>query len=393
MVWSLCMFMFMFMFVASMAISANQIRSEAELELLKEKILTLKAQMQGNRQKQDTLVSDLEEMERQLAEQAMAQRSHQNQLESLYTTKAGLKNKLNNLDIASVEARKNINQLVRMSYLMSQQDSLKMVLNQNVPSDISRTLSTYRYIVDSRRQQIEQMRTTRADLIATKTEIEIQQNEIDGVIADLNKNRLALEQAEKARQQQLALVQQKLSADESKVSLYQEREAELKLLLANLQRNKQQSQASESQDEYQSSSTIVQLVAGAFRNNQGRLPMPTAAKIKNRYGQIKADSGLVWEGLMFNVREGQPVSAIYDGQVIYSDWFRGYGQLLVLDHGDGYMSLYGHNQQLHVELGSTVGTNQVIALAGSTGGLVSPGLYFEIRHNGTPDDPLKWCHL
>ena len=96
---------------------------------------------------------------------------------------------------------------------------------------------------------------------------------------------------------------------------------------------------------------------------------------------------------MFGVQDGQNVKAIHSGQVVFSDWLRGYGQLIVLDHGEGYMSLYGHNRLFEVELGDLVDSGQVIALAGSSGGLENPALYFEIRENGAPVDPLKWCKM
>ena len=110
-------------------------------------------------------------------------------------------------------------------------------------------------------------------------------------------------------------------------------------------------------------------------------------------GLRRRGCGLKWEGLMFEAAEGEEVVAIYPGQVVFSDWFRGYGQLLVLDHGDGYMSLYGHNRLLRADIGASVKAGEGIGEAGSTGGLSRPGLYFEIRHNGKPRDPLEWCRI
>jgi len=222
---------------------------------------------------------------------------------------------------------------------------------------------------------------------------------------DISKS--ALGKTEQARREQLGLVQQALVDDQAQVEIFQKREVELQQLLRSLQREKIQKYKNQlksvasgsdkvrdqSAAEISEKNTRSQLVAGGFSRQKGRLEKPAAATIQNRFGQVKPESGLTWEGLMFDVKEGQSVSAIYSGQVVFSDWFRGYGQLLVLDHGDGYMSLYGHNQLIHVELGSAVEVGQLVAFAGSTGGLVEPGLYFEIRHNGSPDDPSKWLRL
>ena len=93
---------------------------------------------------------------------------------------------------------------------------------------------------------------------------------------------------------------------------------------------------------------------------------------------------------MIDARDGEPVRSIYDGQIVYADWFKGFGQLIIVDHGKGYMSLYSHNRQLTRSLGEQIDVNDVIAYAGSTGGLSQPGLYFEVRYNGEPRDPLLW---
>ena len=117
---------------------------------------------------------------------------------------------------------------------------------------------------------------------------------------------------------------------------------------------------------------------------------PVDAGIKTRFGDKKPESGLGWEGVLFDSQDSQPVRSIYAGQVVFSDWFRGYGQLMVLDHGDGFMSLYGYNKSLQVFVGDSVEPGQVIALTNRASASPEPGLYFEIRHNGVPDDPLLW---
>jgi septal ring factor EnvC (AmiA/AmiB activator) len=110
-----------------------------------------------------------------------------------------------------------------------------------------------------------------------------------------------------------------------------------------------------------------------------------------RYGTQKNIGNLKWRGLFIAGREGQQVISVFHGRVVYADWLRGFGLLLILEHGDGYMTLYGHNQSLHKAVGDWVKAGEVIASLGNTGDAAQPGLYFEIRHNGEPRDPLIWC--
>jgi septal ring factor EnvC (AmiA/AmiB activator) len=128
-----------------------------------------------------------------------------------------------------------------------------------------------------------------------------------------------------------------------------------------------------------------------FARYKGRLSWPARGKITARYGSSRQVGALTWRGVMIGAEEGGDVKAIYRGRVAFADWLRGFGLLIIIDHGDGYMSLYGHNQNLARGVGDWVERGDVIATVGNSGGEDSAGLYFEIRHNGVPDNPLQWC--
>ena len=129
-----------------------------------------------------------------------------------------------------------------------------------------------------------------------------------------------------------------------------------------------------------------------FISLRGKLPWPTQGKMTARFGSSRHTGDLKWKGVMIQTDAGDAIHAIAYGRVIFADWLRGFGMLIIVDHGKGYMSLYGHNQQLHKKLGDWVQANEIIATAGSTGGQKTSSLYFEIRHNGVPQNPTKWCH-
>jgi septal ring factor EnvC (AmiA/AmiB activator) len=392
-----------------MAISGhtNQLRSEEELKSLKFRIDKLQAQLRTSRSEEQFLIKDLESLERESVRLVEQQHNQITNLASFKARKNELHQKSLDLALQDDAAQMKLQEVVRSSYILGQQDSIKLLLNQKDPINFARTLSMYRYFISARGRQIDIIRGYQVEVRKTAREIELKEVEIEQALSNIDANQSALQDAEDARRKQLVLIQQELLDGEARVEIFRKREAELEQLLRNLQRQKLMEYRKQlkpvtpaaetarvrSSNQTRRITSRNQLTAGGFGSQRGRLEKPAVAKTRNRYGQIKPESGLVWEGLMFDVREGQSVSAVYPGQVVFSDWFRGYGQLLVLDHGDGYMSLYGHNQLIHVELGSAVAAGQLVAYAGSTGGLAKPGLYFEIRHNGAPDDPSKWFRL
>ncbi|MBC7781683.1 MAG: peptidoglycan DD-metalloendopeptidase family protein, partial [Proteobacteria bacterium] len=130
---------------------------------------------------------------------------------------------------------------------------------------------------------------------------------------------------------------------------------------------------------------------GAFASMKGRLALPVAGQIANRFGQARADGGLEWRGITILARSGQEVRAVAPGRVVFADWLRGFGNLLIVDHGDGYMSLYGSNEALLRRVGDGVRSGDPVATVGATGGSAQSGLYFELRHQGRPFDPLGWA--
>jgi murein hydrolase activator len=127
----------------------------------------------------------------------------------------------------------------------------------------------------------------------------------------------------------------------------------------------------------------------AFAHLRGKLAWPVSGRVVARFGETRA-GGVKWDGVLVATERGAPVRAIYQGRVIYADWLPGLGLLTIVDHGDGYMSLYGHNERLYKAVGDRVAAGDPIASAGDSGGSAKPELYFEIRKGGKPVDPRPW---
>ena len=128
-----------------------------------------------------------------------------------------------------------------------------------------------------------------------------------------------------------------------------------------------------------------------FRKLKGKLPWPSVGNIRHKFGTPRGSGGLSWKGVLVTARPGTPVYAISHGRVAFADWLRGFGLLMIIEHGDGYMSLYGHSESLFKDVGDWVETGALIGKVGDTGGREMSSLYFEIRHLGTPVDPVRWC--
>ncbi|MBU1665733.1 MAG: peptidoglycan DD-metalloendopeptidase family protein, partial [Gammaproteobacteria bacterium] len=130
-----------------------------------------------------------------------------------------------------------------------------------------------------------------------------------------------------------------------------------------------------------------------FDRLKGKLALPVAGEILHRYGQNRDGGGPAWKGLFIRARQGQEVHAVGSGQVAFADWLRGFGNLLIIDHGDGFLSLYSNNESLYKQPGDPIRAGDVVAAVGATGGQDEPGLYFELRRQGKPFDPLTWVNL
>ena len=131
-------------------------------------------------------------------------------------------------------------------------------------------------------------------------------------------------------------------------------------------------------------------IGQAFQSLKGKLKLPTRGELQGRFGSPREDGGVTWRGLFIRADGGQAVKAVADGRVVFADWLRGFGNLLIVDHGGGYMSLYGNNESLLKQVGEKTLSGETVASVGSTGGALESGVYFELRHEGKPFDPMKW---
>jgi septal ring factor EnvC (AmiA/AmiB activator) len=222
--------------------------------------------------------------------------------------------------------------------------------------------------------------------------------ELNAIEEKQHQARVLLLDQQKQRQALLASTAEKIKAQRHEIGSLQKDEKRLTQLIATLGRVAKR--VSKPAKGGKPSATVRNertpdpaQASGAFAALRGKLSLPVRGEIAGRYGKPRPEGGTTWKGLFIRAEEGTEVKSVAAGEVVFADWLRGFGNLLVVDHGDAFLSVYGNNQSLLKETGQRVAPGEVVATVGNTGGNTESGLYFELRHQGQAFDPIHWVHL
>jgi septal ring factor EnvC (AmiA/AmiB activator) len=281
--------------------------------------------------------------------------------------------------------------LLYQHYLGGESQPLKLLLNREDPNETARRLHYFGYISRARARLIVDMRANLAQLQQLAVETGRQAAELAAVTAESKALRTRLERDKRARSQVLARVSRDVQRQRREIGTLKRDEVRLARLVESLAklvarsrpaprpRNERVPQPSDADS--------------PFLGMKGRLSLPVRGELANRFGSPRADGGVIWRGLFIAARPGEEVRAVADGRVVFADWLRGFGNLLIVDHGDAYMSLYGNNETLYKRVGDVIRGGEPVAAVGASGGNTDSGLYFELRHQGRPLDPLDWVGI
>ena len=350
----------------------------AQLERLRSRIHSLQKQLNDTRGRRDTVHEELQSEERRIGELLQRLREIDARLAQDEDTLAALRRD------AATERRQLDTQLaalesqVRAAYASGRQEPLKLVLNQESPAAVSRLMTYYRYLTAARVARVTQLRQIVGRIEILQAAIGAQTQTLTTARNEQLKQKSELETAQHRRTELLAQLDRRVRNQTEEIARLKTDEQRLERLLNEIK-------------SYALPTPPGLPTATRFAQAKGRLPLPLAGQVIARYGESKQLGDLTWRGIFVGAPEGGQIHAVFRGRVAYADWLRGFGLLLILDHGDGYMTLYGHNQTLHRQVGDWVEAGQPIAAAGRTGDAPASGVYFEIRHNGKPYDPLQWC--
>ena len=364
--------------------AAEAKKSVAELEALRDQIQKIKQEISSSRGESDQLRKQLEQseadVEAAIKEAKALDEKIQQQNEALETLKKKQAEKSTDLTQQKVFFK----QQLRAAYMAPEQNTLKLALNQQDPAAFQRHLVYQQYYSAARSKKITQIGTQLNELQQQQQAISFATNKLRVLKASQQDKLASLEAKKSQRQQLIAQLDQQLSKKGAKLSRMKSDAAALNKLITSLKKTAARLARLAKLEKQKK-------LAPSFSQAKGKLRWPAAGGIIHRYGTSRNNSSLTWKGVLIGAPVGSDVKVVHDGRVIFSDWFQNLGRLIIVDHGGGYMTLYGHNSELFKTVGEKVETGEVIASVGDTGGRKNSGLYFEVRRKSTPINPGTWC--
>ena len=349
-----------------------------ELENLRHKMNELRRKIEKKQEEKNSATKSLKDIEVRIGERAYVLkkinrhlRKQKRELKKLKKEQQKTRNKL-------ASQRAILSEQIRSAYMIGKQEYLKLLLNQESPAAIGRTLTYYDYFHKARSHHIVEAVSTIEHLDKLTAQVKVKTDELK---VSRKQQRIEKEKLEedfidrsvivKAMETEIANQGNQLKKFSANEKLLQELLKEIRNIMP---------------------STLTEIdKRETFGKRRGRLKWPVRGKVKRLFGKSRQAANLKWNGVLIRSAEGKDVKAISHGRVAYADWLRGYGMLVIIDHGDGYMTLYGYNQALYKETGDWVEEGEIIATVGRSGGQTKSGLYFEIRVKGKPSNPTKWC--
>ncbi len=363
---------------------AESKKSTAELEALRDQIQKIKKEISKDRGTSDELRKQLEQSEVEVEQAIKASKELDEKIRQQ-------KESLDTLNKQQEENAEALNQhkafmreQIRVAYMNQNQSTLKLVLNQEDSAVLGRNMVYHRYFSAARSQKIAQINQQLNDIQALQKVVALETEQLRLVQHSRKENLQKLEQKKHERELIITQLDKQLSSKGAKLNRMQKDAETLNALINSL--NKAAVRL-----ERLAKLERAKRKTASFANLKGKLRWPATGGIIHRYGTSRNGSSLKWNGVLINAPVGSDVKAISNGRIIFSDWFQNLGRLVIVDHGDGYMSLYGHNRELFRLVGDKVKTGEVIASVGNSGGRKNSGLYFEVRRKGAPVNPATWC--
>jgi septal ring factor EnvC (AmiA/AmiB activator) len=369
---------------------AEDLHTSNELDKVESDINEVKQDMQRLSQQKDTLQNLLADTERHYGDTAALLKALQTQIDQkrqiLVKIRQNMQVYQNEIDKLSKELAGQI----RAAYAMGQKEKLKLMLNQQDPTLSSRMMVYFNYINKERLKKLVEIEVAVRSLDQMdkrkQTETELLEQDLERKKSE----QAALDEARKQRNKLLVQIGNDFSSSEQQLSQLQISENRLKSLMASLPITEDElavdaEQAKGISTSMENSSELK----GDFSILKGKLPWPVRGRLAHKFGSPRTEG--TWDGVLIDASEGMEIQAVTRGKVVYADWLRGYGLLIIIDHGQGYMTLYAFNQSLYKRIGDSVKAGDVIASVGQSGGRSQAGLYFGIRKKGEPIDPLEWC--
>lgn len=360
---------------AALLCSTVAANDEQQLSNLKQEIKKLEQWLNTARDEHSQLDQALRKSDLEISELLKKIETTRTELKEEQSRLKKLRLEQSQLRELKQQHRQHLAEQLRSAQKLGDQGPLKLLLNQDDPQQVQRMMRYFDYFNAARIKNIQRLlaELQRLDTIAEQIqqqELKLQQSE-----SRLLKQNRALTARKQQQKKLLASLSKQLSSREQRLQRKQADRKRLEKLLGEVQTLI--SNSPRKNDER------------PFRAMKGKLPRPASGRVAKAFGN-RRDQHARWDGWLINTREGQKVRAVHHGRVVFSDWLRGFGLITIIDHGHGYLSLYAHNQTLFHEVGTWVNQGDTLALSGINQDSGKANLYFEIRHQGRPQDPAAW---
>ena len=369
-------------------INSTHALQQEELDNLRKHISVLQKELEKTTESQSEAADELRESERaishgkrKLAELSLQHRAADHTLGALRQQAQQLER-----DMQSQQAM--LGKLLYQQYLGGKQEYFKLLLNNHDPDQAAREMRYYEYIARGRSIWLNTLRINLAQLNEIVQQTQHKSGEIAALQEEENVQQKILEKDKLARQHVISQFAQQLKQQRHEIGRLQRDENRLSQLVAKLSKilTRQKVKGVFSNDKLPDN----RFDGKPFEQLKGKLTLPVMGEVVNKFGSARPDSTVLWRGLLLRAASGQPVKSVAAGRVVFADWLRGFGNLLIIDHGKGYMSLYGNNETLYKQVGDILRGGDTVAAVGNSGGNENSGVYFELRHRGVPLDPINW---
>jgi septal ring factor EnvC (AmiA/AmiB activator) len=348
---------------------------EQELEQVRERISDLKKSLDRAAKQRDKLAAELQTAEVAIAEKRLKLRELERQMSDSEKRRADLDARIAEAESALQRESGELASQLRAAYMSGETERLKLLLNQQDPATLGRLLVYYAYLNDYRSGNIETITGRVNELAALRGEVAAEVARLNEIAVAREAELVRLDAAQSERKALLARLKQRIEAEGREVDRLAAQEQDLARLIAEL---------TSILSDYPISSEAP------FSSLKGKLTWPVAGDLLHDFGQPRVGGKLKWNGVVLAAPRGREVRAVYHGRVAFADWLSGLGLLVIVDHGDGFMSLYGYNETILKDAGDWVAPGDAIATVGESGGQPSSALYFEIRKGKQPLNPRDW---
>ncbi len=376
----LCSIFLVTCFTSNLALAADEANSAktAELEDIRIRIKDVETRIKSAQDETDKLQQELRENEVTTAETLTLLHNIEANVAKKNAELEELRFEQAEHDAALKKEKEKLTHQIRSAYQIGRNDYIKLILNQEDPALVGRALAYYDYHNRARSERINQVKQTLVNLDKIQSTIENESAQLEDLRSKHESKLSDFHQFRATRRDISARLQKYIKEQGVELQTLQENERELGVLFQGLKKEK---------------AVTIEIYEDMppFKTLKGKLTWPVKGKLLKRYGANKKGGDLKWQGVLIDAETGTNVTSISTGKIVFADWFRNLGLLIIIDHGDGFMSLYGHNQNLLKNTGDWVLAGETIATVGDSGGQSDTALYFEIRKGAEPLNPSHWC--